>query len=324
MNPRLRRISFLIVPQCVIERKERFMPRFVLLLAPCLTLVISLSASAVPFAGSGSGNSGDVGFHIPTVGADGWARFSENSTYQEWDVFYQPSGGNYVDADRIDTDPVAGSATWAVSNANLYPGLPATFNSYSINSTSGGLAIGGKPASGATASAGTQAGTSRLTQTNAAAGAFITGAGLPGAGNIYSFSAATSFDVDIWNYNLPAAAETTILLQLHVQGSAPDPASIRLINPADSTQTLAPSAAQVLFDDPDFSFGGNQGVNQTLLYRWIVPGNADSYTLRFAASGPSMSLQNVAVDTFTAVPEPASFGVLALLGSAVLLRRRSH
>jgi hypothetical protein len=202
--------------------------------------------------------------------------------------------------------------------------LPATFSGYSINGTSGGVAIGGKPTAGATASAGTLAGTSRLTQTTASAGAFITGAGLPGAGNLYSFSAATSFDVDIWNYNLPGAVETTILLQLHVQGAAPDPASIRLINPADSTQTLAPAAAQVLFDDPDFSFGGNQGVNQTLLYRWVVPGNADSYTLRFAASEASMSLQNVAVDTFTAVPEPSSFAVLALLGSAALLRRRAR
>jgi hypothetical protein len=227
-----------------------------------------------------------------------------------------------VDADRIDNDPAPGSAAWEVSNPNLFPGLPASFSNYSINGASGGIAIGGKPASGASATAGTQAGTSRLTQTNAAAGAFITGPGIPGAGNIYSFSAATSFDVEIWNYGLSDAAQTTILLQMHVQGSAPDPASVRLIDPSDPNQTLAPTASQVLFDDPNFSFGGNQGVNQTLLYRWVVPGNADAYRLQFAASAPSMSLQNVAVDTFTSVPEPAAVGSILLLGSAGMLRRR--
>jgi len=152
-------------------------------------------------------------------------------------------------------------------------------------------------------------GTANLQQTEA--GAFLTG-----GGNIYSFSAATKFVVDVPDYDLANSQSSTLVAQFRTLGTELDYTSIRLT--PDGGTALAPTSAQELERVPLGGFGGSQ---VDYLARWVVPGNASGYTLNFGASGSSMSLDRIAIDTFTAVPEPASMGLLAASAMALLARR---
>jgi hypothetical protein len=133
-------------------------------------------------------------------------------------------------------------------------------------------------------------------------GSFITG-----SGNIYSFSAPTSFEITIPNFNLGDDYLTTIMLQTRVLGTAIDPATMLI-------DGVAPSVVEVL---PDPAVGSVE-----TLWRWdALPGNANEYVIAFGAAGSSMSFGAAAVDTFAAaVPEPSTCvtSLVVMAGLAVV------
>lgn len=131
-------------------------------------------------------------------------------------------------------------------------------------------------------------------------GSFVTS-----SGNIYSFAVPTNIHVIIPSFEDASAASTTILLQVRTQGTEADPLSFTIGG-------AAPSATEELF---------REGVIVDTLYRWDIAGNAASYEVLFNASGSSMSLDRVAVDTFVNVPAPGAAALLAI-GAIVGMRRR--
>lgn len=145
---------------------------------------------------------------------------------------------------------------------------------------------------------------------------------LTGGGNIYSFAAPTSFTVTVPNYNLGAGWNTRFVAQIQNQGSPLDINSVLLSY--DGGNQLLP------FDYTDELVGNPAPEN---LFAWDLAGfNPSTFTLTFKASASSMSLDALAVDTFTQqgafspmrVPEPAT-GALAVLGliGTLAARRRS-
>lgn len=149
--------------------------------------------------------------------------------------------------------------------------------------------------------------------------AFIAGGS---AGNIYSFAALTKFTVTVPNYGLGAGWNSRFVAQIQNQGSPLDFASIQLSYDGGS-QLLPYDYTDVLTDTP---FAEN-------LFAWDLAGfNPSTFTLTFSASATSMSLDALAVDTFTqqgafapmSVPEPAA-GALAALGAigTLVVRRRA-
>jgi len=145
---------------------------------------------------------------------------------------------------------------------------------------------------------------------------------LTGGGNIYSFAAPTSFTVTVPNYNLGVGWNTRFVAQIQNQGSLLDFSSVKLSYDGGN-QLLS-------FDYTDELVGNPAPEN---LFAWDIAGfNPSTFTLTFAASASSMSLDALAVDTFTqqeafsplGVPEPAT-GALAALGliGTLAARRRT-
>jgi hypothetical protein len=134
---------------------------------------------------------------------------------------------------------------------------------------------------------------------------------LTGGGNIYSFAAPTSFTVTVPNYGLGAGWNTRFVAQIQNQGSLLDLSSV-LLSYDGGNQLLPVDYADELVGTP---------VPENL-FAWDLAGfNPSTFTLTFKASSSSMSLDAIAVDTFTqqgafapmGVPEPAT-GALAALG----------
>lgn len=169
-------------------------------------------------------------------------------------------------------------------------------------------------------------GTAALTENTG--GGFVTG-----GGNIYSFSTATDFTVTVPEADVTAPApdhDVTAIVQIRTLGTELDYSSV-LLNGLAAVDTAELDrqglggfgGAQVdtwfLFNIPYADFGDG------------VPGVED-LTLTFNASGSSLSLDRLSVDTairpfgFYAeanpVPEPASLGLIALGGMLALGRRR--
>ena len=145
---------------------------------------------------------------------------------------------------------------------------------------------------------------------------------LTGGGNIYSFAAPTSFTVTVPNYGLGAGWNTRFVAQIQNQGSLLDLSSV-LLSYDGGNQLLPVDYADELAGTPA----------PENLFAWDLAGfNPSTFTLTFKASASSMSLDAIAVDTFTqqgafapmGVPEPAT-GVLAALGliGTLAARRRS-
>ncbi len=112
--------------------------------------------------------------------------------------------------------------------------------------------------------------------------------------NIYSFADALNVRVSVPNFDLGDDYFTTIVLQTKTQGAGIDPASVLLGD-------LAPDATTTLAVEEIESPGGTALVVESW-FRWMLPadlGNAASYALTFKALGSSMSLDRVAVDTWT-------------------------
>jgi hypothetical protein len=133
-----------------------------------------------------------------------------------------------------------------------------------------------------------------------------------GGGNIYAPAAVTNITVRVPNFGLGAGWTTTVLLQVRTLGTEVDPASVLL-------DGAAPVSSRELFRE---TFGGPGGFRVDTLYRFEVAGNADGYSIRFDAASSSMSLDRVAVDTFTVVPAPAAASMLGLWAAAAAGRRR--
>jgi hypothetical protein len=136
---------------------------------------------------------------------------------------------------------------------------------------------------------------------------------ITGGGNIYSPSGIVAPQVDIPSFDLGAGYSTTILLQVRTQGTEIDPASVLIggVAPVQSTELFRQA------------LGGFGGFLVDTLYRFELPGNAAGYTAQFQALGSSMSLDRVAVDTFTVIPAPGAAALLAVGGLVASRRRRA-
>jgi hypothetical protein len=203
-----------------------------------------------------------------------------------------PALANFVVPDGINYNWTRGStpnsafAQWEVFTSTAGP------NSPDVGSFTGGTFAGGAPA---------------WNTFDRNPFSFVTG-----GGNIYSFGGVVAPQVDIPNFGLGAGYVTTVLLQVRTQGTEVDPASVLIGG-------VAPVQTTELFRQTLGGFGGSL---VDTLYRFEIPGNAAGYTLQFQASGSSMSLDRVAVDTFTVVPAPGAAVLLGVGGVLVGRRRR--
>ena len=137
-------------------------------------------------------------------------------------------------------------------------------------------------------------------------------------GDIYSFSAPTNINITVpTNTAASTGGWTTLILETRTEGTTIDLSSVQVLHNA---QTYSPVASALLFTEtvpfPPF-------------------GDSTSYTLQFNASGPSMALDNVAVDTIWTsasspisqpipAPEPAGIALGALGASILWIAKRSR
>lgn len=143
-------------------------------------------------------------------------------------------------------------------------------------------------------------------------------------GNIYSFAGPSSFDVAVPGYGYGAGYNTRVAFQVGAVGSPVDEGSFTLTYDDGSSDVTV---------TPDWFLDRGLDSSNEWIAVWDIAGfNPASVTVEFDASASHMSLTTAAVDVFTQaaafsplpqnVPEPSSL-VIAALGAAVLLRRRS-
>jgi hypothetical protein len=140
-------------------------------------------------------------------------------------------------------------------------------------------------------------------------------------GNIYSFAAATDFDVVAPSLNLGAGHATRVVAQIATLGTPLLESSLALSYIRDAVTLQAPRTSATFTSVPNPA-GGN---TEEWTVVWDVPDfNPASLLLEFKASGSSMSLDRLAVDAFARpVPEPTAIGLAAAgVGLAAVLRRR--
>lgn len=127
---------------------------------------------------------------------------------------------------------------------------------------------------------------------------------LTGGGNIYSFSAPTSFEAVLTGYG-SGGGTRDLVLRLETIGTAVDLSSILL-------NGIAPDVSQLAYS---LALGGMGGDEEERLFVWNDFTDAPSYEFSFASLGSSMSLDQVALYASPAavVPLPAT---IWLLGSA--------
>jgi hypothetical protein len=150
-------------------------------------------------------------------------------------------------------------------------------------------------------------------------GAFLTG------GNIYSFSVATQFTQSVPSYNLGLGYRTNFLLQFQTIGTEIDYSALTISSPSMQATLLSSLGTHSELSRSTInSPGGATDVVDTK-FEFSVPGNDLSYTLNWGASGASMSLDQVSLDTsVTVVPEPSTWGLflfVGLIGAGFLLPR---
>lgn len=150
------------------------------------------------------------------------------------------------------------------------------------------------------------AGAGTLTETTGAA--FATG-----SGNIYGFSAATDFLLDLSG---TGAASDTWDVYLRVAAMGTTVKDVATLNGVAATRVTTFSGA---------ASGGFGGAEEESLWKWTVTGPAD-WSFNFGATGAHMSLDQVAayaVRTTPAVPEPETWALmLAGLAAVGSLRQR--
>lgn len=124
--------------------------------------------------------------------------------------------------------------------------------------------------------------------------AFITS-----GGNIYSFAEPLDITVVAPGFDYGPGHITTVLLQVRTQGSEVDHATVRIGDaaPVDSVELHRETLG-----------GGFGGVLVDMLYIFELEGSEASYTIRFNAEASSLSLDRVAVDTYTVAVPPSCVG----------------
>lgn len=226
--------------------------------------------------------------------------FRGTGEYSSWDVFYDPASpagqGNYPDIAAPNGVKQTRSAAGFPTVADYNPANPTAY---------------------------WDAANPTISQTDASAGAFIIGAGIAGAGNIYSYSKATSFNLtDSTPY-----VTTNVLFQFLTAGTEIDYTTITLTYDNGGTPvSLSPTyRTELSRGDAGGGFGG--GIIEYAV-QWNLTGlGISSYAITFAGAGSSVSFQAASLDTspavFTqAVPEPGATGLLAAVGAAMAMGRR--
>lgn len=151
-----------------------------------------------------------------------------------------------------------------------------------------------------------------------ASDAFITGGGA--AGNIYSFSSATRFVLSDAN----TSAVDTVIFQLRTAGTELDYSTLSLsYDLGAGIQHVTATRTEL-----DRTAAGPGGFSVSSQYEFDLSGlGVHDYSIGFNASGSSMSLDSVSLDTryATAVPEPETYAACFAGGLAgfALWRRRS-
>ncbi len=210
------------------------------------------------------------GFLVPSVATD----------YSAWDVFYTPY------------------------NSPNYPDFAAPYGTY--NTASGAGVTPPANSSPANPSAFWNTSNPTITQTGTST-AFIIGPAV--SGNIYSFAAPTTFELNGSGTGISPYSPATVLFQSQTDGSAIDFSSVRLQYTNTSNQTFSIPASQYL---KEYRAGSTSGmglsVGNRLALEWNLTGlNVKSYKILFGSTSASMSLQQVSVDTastaFFTVPQ---------------------
>jgi hypothetical protein len=212
-----------------------------------------------------------------------------SATSEVWDVAADPSDGfGGLTGAWTNGDPGTGIAAWNVINS-----LPTD--------TSPDAAAAGFEYAALTELTGT---------------AFLTG-----GGNVYNFTAASSFRIlTLYGDDLDGEGVRAVALRVETVGSALDPASVSLSTGGDP---IAPDSASLLYSAAGGGPSGSQEEEWLFLFLGVPSGG---YQIEFAASGPHMSLAQAAVlaGPLAAIPEPGSAAllVLGLGGLAAAGRRR--
>lgn len=194
----------------------------------------------------------------------------------------------------VDVNPTNGfgglTPTWGLTDADTVYAEWKVFDGYPTDTTPDVGSFGSNPQS--------------VTETTGAA--FLTG-----GGNIYSFSAATDFDLTLTGYSQDPQSVRTVALRLGLLGTDVDTASVLLGG-------LAPAVSEKTYTE---ILGGDQGSENEWLFIWTGVADALSYEFDFSALGSSMSLDQLAAyvgPSAAVVPVPAAawlFGsALGLLG----------
>ncbi|MGE3773337.1 MAG: VPLPA-CTERM sorting domain-containing protein [Gammaproteobacteria bacterium] len=137
---------------------------------------------------------------------------------------------------------------------------------------------------------------------------------LTGGGNIYSFSAATDFTVDIGG-TAAAGQPTRVALQIRTLGTELDYDTVTLNGAAwDSKVELGRVA-----------LGGMGGADVETLFLWTLTDSLASYVFDFNSSESSMSLDALSVDV-APVPLPGALVLMlsGISGFAAVARRRAQ
>lgn len=145
------------------------------------------------------------------------------------------------------------------------------------------------------------------------ANALESGSFVTGGGNIYSPSGILGPQIEFGGFGLGDGYVTTVLLQIRTLGTELDFDTLSI------NGTTAPTAIVELERIPLGGFGGAQ---VDTLVRFDLVGNLASYVITGQALESSLSLDRVAIDTFTTVPAPGAFALLGLGGLFSLPRRR--
>ncbi len=202
-----------------------------------------------------------------------------NATFQAWETFSSTSGPN---------------APQRVEGVN--PPSDPLLNGMSIGAANSFKGFGG--ATGAIWNPINAAGTANVFESVDPTNVFLTS-----GGNIYSPTLSLFPRITIPN-NIDGQlgnqieGTTTIILQVRTIGATPNLNSFLLTDPVSGLQ-VNPLTAPLNIGSLSVSGGpgGTLAFNDYLV-RFETPGNADLYTIDFASSGSSMSLDRVSVDTF--------------------------
>ncbi|WP_254508784.1 cadherin domain-containing protein [Anatilimnocola floriformis] len=253
-------------------------------------------------------------FGTPTAISNGGTVVNGNDV--QWTGLVIPSGGSINLTYQVSAAlaggfiaPTTANGAWDRPTA-ANPNPNATYQGWEVFATTGGPNAPGATLPGPAFGGSTgdswapinPGGTANAFDTTAATdGAFVTG-----GGNIYSPTGVVTPRIVVPN-NIDGVAGnnangyTTILVQVKNGGTELNPDSIFL------NGTVSPTEYALIART-----GSGMGASDTWAFEFVVPGNADQYTIDFAARESSFSLDRVSVDTIwnpTATSAAQAFSV---------------